>query len=208
MSRLLLNHHRLIQERVKSYNGEEQTQKPYHYRFRTTFNGHDHRYRWHGDLLQALGVGPSDRVQSWLAAFLLTIGTPRCFFPRHGYRVIAHDRRGHGRSSQTGDGHHMDHYADDLVALTAHLGLHDAVHVGHSTSGGEVVHNIADTARAVWRRRYRSVQYRRSWCRPMPIPGACPRACSMIRRHNWLQTAPSSAEPCRRTVLRLQFGQA
>jgi non-heme chloroperoxidase len=65
------------------------------------------------------------------------------FFLGHGYRVIAHDRRGHGRSTQTGDGHDMDHYADDLAALTAHLDLKDAVHVGHSTGGGEVVHYLA-----------------------------------------------------------------
>jgi non-heme chloroperoxidase len=65
------------------------------------------------------------------------------FFLGHGYRVIAHDRRGHGRSTQTGDGHDMDHYADDLAALTAHLNLKDAVHVGHSTGGGEVVHYLA-----------------------------------------------------------------
>jgi len=60
------------------------------------------------------------------------------FFLQHGYRVIAHDRRGHGRSTQTADGHDMDHYADDLAALTAHLDLKDAIHVGHSTGGGEV----------------------------------------------------------------------
>jgi non-heme chloroperoxidase len=65
------------------------------------------------------------------------------FFLRHGYRVIAHDRRGHGRSTQTADGHDMDHYADDLAALTAHLDLKDAIHVGHSTGGGEVVHYLA-----------------------------------------------------------------
>ena len=65
------------------------------------------------------------------------------FFLQHGYRVIAHDRRGHGRSSQPGEGHDMDHYADDLAALTAHLELKDAVHVGHSTGGGEVVHYLA-----------------------------------------------------------------
>jgi non-heme chloroperoxidase len=65
------------------------------------------------------------------------------FFLQHGYRVIAHDRRGHGRSAQVSDGHDMDHYADDLAALTAHLDLHDAVHVGHSTGGGEVAHYIA-----------------------------------------------------------------
>ncbi len=61
------------------------------------------------------------------------------FFLNHGYRVIAHDRRGHGRSTQTSDGHDMDHYADDLAAVTAHLNLKDAIHVGHSTGGGEVV---------------------------------------------------------------------
>ena len=65
--------------------------------------------------------------------------TQMLFFLQHGYRVIAHDRRGHGRSTQTGDGHDMDHYADDLAAVTAHLDLKDAVHVGHSTGGGEVV---------------------------------------------------------------------
>jgi non-heme chloroperoxidase len=65
------------------------------------------------------------------------------FFLDHGYRVIAHDRRGHGRSSQTSSGHDMDHYADDLAAVTAHLDLEDAVHIGHSTGGGEVVRYIA-----------------------------------------------------------------
>src|SRR2546430_3469553 len=68
--------------------------------------------------------------------------TQMLFFLNHGYRVIAHDRRGHGRSSQPGDGHDMDHYADDLAALTAHLNLKDAIHVGHSTGGGEVVHYL------------------------------------------------------------------
>ena len=68
--------------------------------------------------------------------------TQMLFFLQHGYRVIAHDRRGHGRSAQTGDGHDMDHYADDLAALTAHLDLRDAVHIGHSTGGGEVVRYI------------------------------------------------------------------
>ncbi len=64
------------------------------------------------------------------------------FFVLRGYRVIAHDRRGHGRSTQVSEGHDMDHYADDLAALTAHLDLRDAVHVGHSTGGGEVAHYI------------------------------------------------------------------
>jgi non-heme chloroperoxidase len=64
------------------------------------------------------------------------------FFVRQGYRVIAHDRRGHGRSEQVSDGHDMDHYADDLAALTAHLDLKNAIHVGHSTGGGEVAHYL------------------------------------------------------------------
>ena len=65
------------------------------------------------------------------------------FFLHRGYRVIAHDRRGHGRSTQTADGHDMDHYADDLAAVTEHLDLKNAIHIGHSTGGGEVVHYLA-----------------------------------------------------------------
>lgn len=65
------------------------------------------------------------------------------FFLQQGYRVVAHDRRGHGRSTQTADGHDMDHYADDLAAVVEHLDLHDAIHVGHSTGGGEVTHYLA-----------------------------------------------------------------
>jgi non-heme chloroperoxidase len=65
------------------------------------------------------------------------------FFLARGYRVIAHDRRGHGRSTQTADGHDMDHYADDLATVVKHLDLSEAVHVGHSTGGGEAVHYLA-----------------------------------------------------------------
>ena len=65
------------------------------------------------------------------------------FFLHQGYRVIAHDRRGHGRSSQTSGGHDMDHYVEDLAAVTAHLGLKNAIHVGHSTGGGEVARYVA-----------------------------------------------------------------
>jgi non-heme chloroperoxidase len=65
------------------------------------------------------------------------------YFLNQGFRVVAHDRRGHGRSSQPGTGHDMDHYADDLAAVVEKLDLRDAIHVGHSTGGGEVVHYIA-----------------------------------------------------------------
>jgi non-heme chloroperoxidase len=65
------------------------------------------------------------------------------FFLQHGYRVIAHDRRGHGRSTQSSDGHDMDHYADDLAAVTTNLDVQNAIHVGHSTGGGEVVRYLA-----------------------------------------------------------------
>jgi non-heme chloroperoxidase len=65
------------------------------------------------------------------------------FFLSHGYRVIAHDRRGHGRSTQTADGNDMDHYAADLAALTEALDLRNAIHIGHSTGGGEVAHYVA-----------------------------------------------------------------
>jgi non-heme chloroperoxidase len=64
------------------------------------------------------------------------------FLGAHGYRCIAHDRRGHGRSSQPWDGNEMDTYADDLAVLVETLGLEDAVHVGHSTGGGEVARFI------------------------------------------------------------------
>jgi non-heme chloroperoxidase len=68
------------------------------------------------------------------------------FFLSHGYRVIAHDRRGHGRSTQTASGNDMDHYAADVVALADHLDLKQAIHVGHSTGGGEVAHYVARAA--------------------------------------------------------------
>lgn len=65
------------------------------------------------------------------------------FFLNEGFRVVAHDRRGHGRSSQVWDGHDMDHYADDVAAVVQHLGIRNAIHIGHSTGGGEVAHYIA-----------------------------------------------------------------
>ncbi|MER9330700.1 alpha/beta hydrolase [Mesorhizobium sp. M0488] len=65
------------------------------------------------------------------------------FFLEKGYRVVAHDRRGHGRSTQTDTGNEMDTYAADVAALVAHLDLKNAIHVGHSTGGGEVARYVA-----------------------------------------------------------------
>ena len=65
------------------------------------------------------------------------------YFLDKGYRVVAHDRRGHGRSAQVSDGHDMDHYAADVAAVIEHLGLRKTVHVGHSTGGGEAAHYVA-----------------------------------------------------------------
>jgi non-heme chloroperoxidase len=69
--------------------------------------------------------------------------TQMLFFLGKGYRVIAHDRRGHGRSSQVSDGHDMDHYAADVAAVIEHLDLRDAIHIGHSTGGGEATRYVA-----------------------------------------------------------------
>ncbi|MBO1073716.1 alpha/beta fold hydrolase [Roseomonas marmotae] len=65
------------------------------------------------------------------------------YFLNKGYRVVAHDRRGHGRSAQVGEGHDMDHYAADVAAVVAHLDLRNAVHIGHSTGGGEAARYVA-----------------------------------------------------------------
>jgi non-heme chloroperoxidase len=69
--------------------------------------------------------------------------TQMLFFLQHGYRVIGIDRRGHGRSSQVSEGHDMDHYAADAAAVVEHLDLHDAIHIGHSTGGGEAARYVA-----------------------------------------------------------------
>src|SRR6476659_6691426 len=69
--------------------------------------------------------------------------TQMLYFLGKGYRVVAHDRRGHGRSSQVSDGHDMDHDAADAAAVFEHLDLRDAIHIGHSTGGGEATHYVA-----------------------------------------------------------------
>ena len=70
------------------------------------------------------------------------------YFVEKGYRVIAHDRRGHGRSSQVSDGHDMDHYAADVAAVVEHLDLRNAVHIGHSTGGHGMCTTHADVINA------------------------------------------------------------
>ena len=123
--------------------------------------------------------------------------TQMLFFLQHGYRVIAHDRRGHGRSTQTGNGHDMDHYADDLAAVTAHLDLHDAIHVGHSPVAARSCTTSPATARGASPRPCSSAPCRRSWCRPTPTPAACRRASSTTCRRSWPRTARSSTGRCR-----------
>lgn len=76
------------------------------------------------------------------------------YFVQRGFRVVAHDRRGHGRSTQVSDGHDMDHYAADVAAVVEHLDLKNAVHIGHSTGGGEAAryvarHGVSRTAKLV-----------------------------------------------------------
>ncbi|MGE8941838.1 alpha/beta fold hydrolase [Leptospira interrogans] len=69
--------------------------------------------------------------------------TQMLYFLGKGYRVIAHDRRGHGRSGQVSDGHDMDHYTADIAAVVEHLDLRNAIHIGHSTGGGEATRYVA-----------------------------------------------------------------
>ena len=105
-------------------------------------HGHYYSERWHEIYYKDWGKGQPMvfshgwplSADDWDAQML--------FFGQHGYRVIAHDRRGHGRSTQTWDGNEMDTYADDLAALTEKLDLKNAIHVGHSTGGGEVARYI------------------------------------------------------------------
>ena len=89
--------------------------------------------------------------------------TQMLFFLQNGYRVVAHDRRGHGRSSQVGIGNDMDHYAADASAVVEHLDLSNAIHIGHSTGGGEVARYVAGSAshKIASPRRYSSARSRR-----------------------------------------------
>ena len=105
-------------------------------------HGDNRNKRRYLDFLQGLGKGqPIVFSHGWpLSAD--DWDTQMMYFGERGYRVIAHDRRGHGRSSQTWDGNEMNTYADDLVTLTEKLDLKNAIHIGHSTGGGEVARYI------------------------------------------------------------------
>jgi pimeloyl-ACP methyl ester carboxylesterase len=109
------------------------------------------------------------------------------FLASHGYRCVAHDRRGHGRSSQPWDGNHMDQYADDLAELIEKLDLKNVVMIGHSTGGGEVAryigrHGTKRVAKAV----IDGARCRRSCSRLKPIQAACPSTFSMdSARRTW-----------------------
>ena len=85
------------------------------------------------------------------------------FFLSKGYRVIAHDRRGHGRSTQTYLGNDMDTYAADVAELTEKLDLMNAIHIGHSTGGGEVIRYVAQHARGRVAKEPSSAPSHRSW---------------------------------------------
>src|SRR5262249_35512438 len=104
---------------------------------------HDHHQRWHADLFQGLGgIGqPVVFSHGWPLSGD-AFEDQMFFLASRGYRCIAHDRRGHGRSSQPWNGNDLDTYADDLAALVEELDLQDAIHVGHSTGGGEVARYI------------------------------------------------------------------
>src|SRR5580698_7348698 len=125
-------------ERLMTFTMKSGTPQGVHYEKGRPQNGHNHHLRRHGDLLQGLGKWPADRLQPRLAPLGRRLGHPDDVLPparlsRHRPRptwprTIHPDRNRHD----------MDHYADDLAALTAHLDLHDAVHIGHSTGGGEV----------------------------------------------------------------------
>src|SRR5579859_4519485 len=122
--------------------------------------------------------------------------TQMMFFLNHGFRVIAHDRRGHGRSSQTDGGHDMDHYADDLAALTEHLDLKEAIHVGHSTGGGEVVHYIARHGDSRVAKAAIISAVPPLMVKTAATPAACRRKCSTACRNNSPTIARSSIATC------------
>ena len=134
--------------------------------------------------------------------------TQMLFFLNNGFRVIAHDRRGHGRSSQTGDGHDMDHYADDLAALTAHLDLKNAMHVGHSTGGGEVVHYVARHGESRVAKAAIISAVPPLMVKTANNPGGLPKDVFDGLQAALLPTAPASIATCRRARFMASTGRA
>ena len=128
------------------------------------------------------------------------------FFLMKGFRVIAHDRRGHGRSTQTFDGNEMDTYAADVAALTDALDLKDAVHIGHSTGGGEVAHYVARARPGVASpRRCSLARCRPSWSRSSQEPGGSThRSVRWHPRCACREPRTILPRPADRSVLRLQ----
>jgi non-heme chloroperoxidase len=118
------------------------------------------------------------------------------YFLARGYRVIAHDRRGHGRSSQVWDGHDMDHYADDVAAVVNHLGSQGAVHVGHSTGGGEVVRYLTRHPQDKVPKAVLISAVPPLMVQTEATPAACRNRCSMVSRPRSRPTARSSSTMC------------
>ena len=126
--------------------------------------------------------------------------TQMLFFLHQGYRVIAHDRRGHGRSTQIANGHDMDHYADDLAQLTEHLDLKNAMHVGHSTGGGEVARYLARHGESRVAKAALISAVTPFMLKTETIRLACPKRSLMVCRHNLLPVVPSSIAICPRDL--------
>lgn len=124
------------------------------------------------------------------------------FFLDQGYRVVAHDRRGHGRSSQTSNGHGMDTYVSDCAELAEALDLRDAIHVGHSTGGGEVARYVARrgggrVAKAVLISAVAPIMVRSE-----KNPGGTPIDVfdEVASRRRRIEPSSSSTSPCRSTA--------
>ena len=105
-------------------------------------NKYDYNQGWNVDLFQGLGCREARRILAWLAAERGRMDAQMLFLGQRGYHVIAHDRRGNGRSGQTWGGNNLDTYADDLAEVIEALDLKDAMLVGHSTGGGEVTRYV------------------------------------------------------------------
>jgi len=125
------------------------------------------------------------------------------FFQSHGFRVIAHDRRGHGRSSQVGSGHDMDHYADDLAALTAHLDSRTPCMSAIPPAAARSCTTLPAMAKAAWQKRRSSAPCLADG-EDRANPGGLPKDVFDGLRRSSQPTGRNSITTCRRTVLWLQ----